>query len=240
MIPVTDSVTAHRFPFVNITIILVCIGVFIYQLTLSQAELVEFFHDYGVVPADLTDWLESPEGVRQPASVLTSAFLHGGWLHLIGNMLFLWVFGDNVEDAIGHVLYALFYAVAAAGAVALQVAVIPNEAIPMVGVSGAIAGVLGAYLVLYPKAVVGVVIPLLWFFGAFPVPAVVLIVLWFVMQVFAGVATLGAETAQGGVAFWAHIGGFVTGFAIMLAARPLIPKRQLSRPKPRRRRGSMW
>src|SRR5207244_5921028 len=134
-------------------------------------------------------------------------FVHAGWLHLIGNMLYLWVFGDNVEDALGHAKYLLFYLIAAAGAVALQVAVGTNEVVPMVGASGAIAGVLGAYLVLYPSARVGTVIPP--FFWAIPVPAFVLIGLWFVMNVFSGVATLGNDTLaqQQGVAFFAHIGG---------------------------------
>jgi membrane associated rhomboid family serine protease len=146
-------------------------------------------------------------------------FVHGGWLHLIGNMLFLWVFGDNVEDALGHVRYLLFYLLAGAAAAALQVYVDQDSLVPMVGASGAIAGVLGAYLVLYPRATVAAVIPLLWFFGAFPVPAWVLIIFWFFLQLLNGVATLGAGDVTQGVAFWAHIGGFVAGFALVWLLR---------------------
>jgi membrane associated rhomboid family serine protease len=240
MIPVTDTVRSRSVPFVNVSIILGCIGVFIYELTLSAPDITEFFFDYGVVPVQLTDWLENPSGLAEPATVITSAFIHGGWLHLIGNMLYLWVFGDNVEDALGHVWYALFYVVAAASAVALQVAIDTDEFIPMIGASGAIAGVLGAYLVLYPRATVGAVIPLLWFFGPIPVPAVLLIGFWFLMQLFAGAASIGGEATgvSEGVAVFAHIGGFIFGFAIVLALRPLIRRRPYQ--STRRRRRDMW
>ena len=130
--------------------------------------------------------------------MFTAAFLHGGWLHLGGNMLFLWVFGDNVEDALGHVKYAAFYLVAAAGAAAAQVAFDTSSIVPMVGASGAIAGVLGGYLVLYPRARVGIVIPFLFFLGALPMPAFVLIIFWFLMQLFTGVAEIGNTSASSG------------------------------------------
>jgi len=235
MFPVSDSPRSRTTPFVNIALIVACVAVFIYEITLSQAGINRFFIDYGAVPRDLTRWVNHPSGADEPVTVITSAFIHGGWLHLIGNMLYLWVFGDNVEDALGHVRYLLFYLVAAAGAVTLQVAMDTNEVIPMVGASGAIAGVLGAYLVLYPSARVGVVIPpFLW---AIPVPALALIVFWFVLQLATGFATIGTATGGSeGVAVWAHVGGFVTGFAIVLALRPLISRR-LSSP---RRRPQMW
>jgi membrane associated rhomboid family serine protease len=148
-------------------------------------------------------------------------------------MVYLWVFGDNIEDSLGHAKYVLFYVASAIGAVAAQVAIDTNETIPMVGASGAIAGVLGAYLVLYPKASIGTLIGYFWLV---PIPAVFLIGFWFVMQLFSGVATLGSETLEGGVAFWAHIGGFATGFAIALGMRPFVRKRPL---EPVRRRG-VW
>lgn len=235
MFPVTDTVRSRTFPFVNVAVIIACVVVFVYELTLSVVDINAFFMDYGVVPRELTDWLESPSGLEQPATIVTSTFVHGGWLHLIGNMLFLWVFGDNVEDALGHVKYAVFYVVAATAAVALQVAVDTDSLIPMVGASGAIAGVLGAYLVLYPRATVGTVIPLLWFFGPIPIPAIFLIGLWFFMQLLTGVASLGAD-AQGvseGVAVFAHIGGFVAGLAIVLVLRPFIRTRSYERPRRR-------
>lgn len=236
MIPVSDAVRRRRFPVVNVAIITACVLAFIYELTLSEARINDLFRDYGVVPNDLTTWLEDPSGIGEPLTVLTAAFLHGGWLHLIGNMLFLWVFGDNVEDVLGHLLYALFYAASAVGAVALQVAVDTNETIPMIGASGAIAGVLGAYLLLFPQARVGLFIPAFFFLGAVPVPAFTLIIFWFVMQLLAGVASLGESQATQSVAFWAHVGGFLTGFALMLAARPFVKVRAA----PRRPRRAYW
>lgn len=235
MIPISDSVRSRTFPFVNVALIIACTIVFIYELTLSLPDVNAFFFDHGVVPKELVDWLESPSGMEEPLTVVTSAFVHGGWLHLIGNMLYLWVFGDNVEDALGHVRYLLFYLIAAAGAVALQVAIDTTEIIPMVGASGAIAGVLGAYLVLYPSARVGTVIPP--FFWTIPVPAVVLIGLWFVMNLFSGFATLGNDTLaqQEGVAFFAHIGGFATGVVLVLLLRPFIRVRSRSS-----RQTDMW
>lgn len=241
MIPVTDTVRSRSVPFVNVAIILACIGVFVYELTLSAVDINEFFVDYGVIPQQLADWVEKPSGLGEPSTVFTAAFVHGGWLHLIGNMLYLWVFGDNVEDALGHVWYALFYVFAATGAVALQVAVNTDEFIPMIGASGAIAGVLGAYLVLYPRATVGAVIPLLWFFGPIPMPAVLLIGFWFLMQIFAGAASIGGDATgvSGGVAVFAHIGGFVVGFAVVLVLRPLIRRRPYESVR-RRRRRDVW
>ena len=218
MIPVSDTVRSRTTPYVNVGLILASVIVFLYELSLNQGEINRFFFDHGVVPVHLIDWLHNPSGLGEPLTVVTAAFIHGGWLHLIGNMLFLWVFGDNVEDALGHIRYLLFYLVAAVGAVALQVALDQNGVIPMVGASGAIAGVLGAYLVLYPRATVGVLIPWFWFFGAFPVPAAVLIIFWFALQLLNGVATLGTAASEG-VAFWAHVGGFATGLALVWVFR---------------------
>jgi membrane associated rhomboid family serine protease len=148
-------------------------------------------------------------------------------------MIFLWVFGDNVEDALGHVKYGAFYLLAAAAAAATQVAFDTGSAIPLVGASGAIAGVLAAYLVLYPRATVGVVIPILFFLGAIPIPAFVLIIFWFLMQLFSGVAEIGNTSAASGVAVWAHVGGFLTGLVVVLLARPFIPRRSLSQVRTR-------
>jgi membrane associated rhomboid family serine protease len=236
MFPVTDTVRSRTFPIVNVSIIIACVAVFVYELTLSAAGINEFFRDYGAIPDDLTNWVEDPSGYEEPATVVTSAFLHGGWLHLIGNMLFLWVFGDNVEDAFGHMKYAVFYIVVAAAAAMTQVLVDTNSIVPMIGASGAIAGVLGAYLVLYPRATVGTVVPLLWFFGPIPVPAILLIGLWFLMQLLAGWASIGGE-AQGvseGVAVFAHIGGFVAGLAIVFVMRPLLRTRPYQQVRRRR------
>ncbi|MEX0801189.1 MAG: rhomboid family intramembrane serine protease [Dehalococcoidia bacterium] len=227
MIPVGDSTRRRSTPYVNVALIVACIGVFVYELTLSQAGVNRFFVDFGAVPADLVAWVNDPSGAEEPSTVGTSMFIHGGWLHLIGNMLFLWVFGDNIEDALGHVRYLLFYALCGVGAAALQVYIDQDSLVPMVGASGAIAGVLGAYLVLYPRATVSVVIPWLFFFGAFPVPAAALIVFWFVLQLLSGVAALGAAAGGSeGIAFWAHVGGFVAGLALVWVFRRGGPKRR--------------
>ena len=184
-----------------------------------------------MVPIELYHWLNDPSGLEEPLTVITSAFVHGGFLHLAGNMLFLWVFGDNIEDALGHVLYLLFYVACAIGAVALQVAVDTSEIVPMVGASGAISGVMAAYFVLFPTARVDA----LFVFFIFPVPAFVLIGFWVGLQLLTGIATIGAaEGASEGVAVWAHIGGFVTGLVIVLVTRPFIHIR------PGRRRGSYY
>ena len=226
MIPIGDSVRRRITPYVNVALIAASVLVFLYELSLNNLDVNRFFVDWGVVPVRLVDWLEDPSGLEEPATVVSSMFIHGGWLHLIGNMLFLWVFGDNVEEAMGHVRYLAFYLLAGAGAVALQVYVDQDSGVPMVGASGAIAGVLGAYLVLYPRATVSVLIPWLWFFGAFPVPAAVLIIFWFLLQLLAGVAALGTATGvTEGVAFWAHVGGFLTGLALVWVFRRRRPRR---------------
>jgi membrane associated rhomboid family serine protease len=233
MIPVSDDVRSRHFPIVNVSIVIACTLVFIYEITLTPFDLNRFFDDYAVIPADLDAWRHDPDSLRIPATVITSAFLHGGWLHLIGNMIYLWVFGDNVEDALGHIAYLAFYLVSAVGAVLLQVAFTLDSTIPMLGASGAIAGVLGGYLVLYPRVRVDV----LFFPFLIPIQAFWLIIFWFGLQVISGVATIGDTSAGSGVAFWAHVGGFITGLAIMLAARPWLGRRRSpSRPSRTRRR----
>jgi membrane associated rhomboid family serine protease len=236
MIPIGDSPRARRLPWVNLAIILANVMVFIYELSLAPWDLQRFFLDWGAVPARLTNWMSDPAGWREPATVFTSMFIHGGWMHIIGNMLFLWVFGDNVEDALGHFLYLLFYLASGVGAVALQVLVDQGGMVPMVGASGAIAGVLGAYFLLYPTATVAVLVPWFWFFGAFPMPAALLIGFWFLLQLFNGIAALGAQAVgvNVGVAFWAHVGGFLTGLLLTaLLRRP-------QRPRPRVSGGEFW
>ncbi len=157
-------------------------------------------------------------------SILTSTFMHAGWLHILGNMLFLWVFGDNVEDRLGHFGYLLFYLAGGVFAALSQAAADPDGLVPNVGASGAVAAVLGAYLVLYPKATVNVVIPFfILIFIPIPVPAALMIGLWFLQNLLAGVATISETSAGGGVAFFAHIGGFAFGFLLtLLVLRPAL------------------
>jgi membrane associated rhomboid family serine protease len=215
---------------------------FIGGLRASEAD--RFLIDWGFVPACVAKTLGisthasasdlralCPEGNRELLQLFSAMFVHAGWAHILGNMLFLWVFGDNVEDRLGHLPYLGFYFACGLAAAALQTGVAPSTAVPSVGASGAIAGVLGAYLVLYPKAMVQVVIlPL--FFLPFFVPAVVLIGFWFAMQLFAGLGELGNATAGSGVAWWAHVGGFIAGALLILPAR--------GTDTPMRRRDATW
>ncbi|HZP26695.1 MAG TPA: rhomboid family intramembrane serine protease [Dehalococcoidia bacterium] len=222
MIPVTDAVRRRSFPYVNLALILINIAVFLYELSLSAGDLNSFFFDWGAIPVRLIAWWDNPSGTRVPETIFTAMFLHGGWLHLFGNMIFLWVFGDNVEDALGHLGYLVFYFVAGVGAAAMQTYMSQDSVVPMVGASGAIAGVLGAYLIMYPRAIVGIVIPLLFFLGPLPMPAALLIGFWFLLQLLNGLATVGPDTTTGGVAFWAHVGGFVVGVVVALFLRPFL------------------
>lgn len=248
MIPVADSVRARSFPYVNLTIIAINFLVFFYELSLgSTREVNRFFCDWGAIPWEIADFFGQggrPDLMGSPCArqvhtgdlhalwtIVTSMFIHGGWMHIIGNMVFLWVFGDNVEDAMGHVGYAVFYLLVGIAAGAAQVAVDVHATVPAVGASGAIAGVMAAYLVLFPGASIGTLLlfplPII-----FPVPAIVLIGLWFLLQVFSGAATIGHSLAGSDVAWFAHIGGFVAGLLLVWVFRR--PRyRQRFRPVPR-------
>jgi membrane associated rhomboid family serine protease len=255
MIPIGDRLSSRTIPYVNIALIVVNFLVFFYELTLntqstfrSASELDLWFQDWGAVPACVTHSLGlNPnvdpralavlcQGDRSLLTPFTSMFIHAGWLHILGNMLFLWVFGDNVEDALGHVRYLVFYLIGGLVAAATQVALNMNEFVPSVGASGAIAAVMGAYLVMFPQARIAVFIPLFFFLGATYIPAVVLIGIWFIMQLFTGVASIGYATGGGGgIAWGAHVGGFVAGLLLVNLFRA-------GRRSPRRRywRGRSW
>ena len=220
MFPLRDSIPSQRRPLVTSAIIAVSSLAFLYQLTLGPA-LESFILANAFVPARFFD----PEAYQATlpgnlAGLLLSMFLHGGWLHLIGNMWFLWVFGDNVEDALGHVSFLVFYLACGAAAALAQAVVAPSSEVPMIGASGAIAGVLGAYLLWFPWSRVRTFI-FLGFFATFAeLPAPVFLLLWFVVQFFSGTLSLaGASSAGGGVAWFAHIGGFVAGAAIAAVLR---------------------
>jgi len=200
MFPVSDVIPSKTTPFVTVGLIALNAVVFLYELQLTRPELQLFAELYGVVPADFS-W----------SSVLTSMFLHEGWLHLFGNMLYLWIFGDNVEDRLGHVGYLVFYVACGAAAALGQVAVSANSIIPMIGASGAIAGVMGAYFVLYPHSRVLTVVFLIFFMDMIEIPAIFFLGIWFVKELFSGVGSLGASAVNGGVAVWAHVVGFAVG-----------------------------
>ena len=220
MIPLRDKNPTEKPPVVNIMLIVLNAAVFLYQVSLGPA-VEQFFFEFGVVPHDVVSALSDPstyiEGILP---FFSSMFLHGGWLHLGGNMLYLWIFGDNVEDKLGHGRYILFYLLCGLVAGVAHVVIDVHSEIPTVGASGAISGVLGAYLVMFPKARVVTVIPLFIFLQIAELPALVVLGFWFVMQFFNGLVSLGFETGgMGGVAWWAHIGGFLTGLALVVPFR---------------------
>lgn len=218
MIPLRDTIPSSRFPIVNLALIALNSAVFVYELSLGP-HLTHFIGAYGLVPARFHAL--APHGV---APLVTSMFLHGSWLHLIGNMLFLYIFGDNVEDRLGHVRYLLFYLLSGAAAGLAQVYSLMDSTMPMVGASGAIAGVSGAYFLFFPTSRIITLVPILFFFQIIEVPAVVFLLLWFLMQLFYGFATVSVHgRAVGGVAWWAHVGGFVFG---MIAAPLLVPRQR--------------
>jgi membrane associated rhomboid family serine protease len=212
MIPLFDTNKRRRTPAITGTLIGTNLLVFAYQLVLAQQEdqLGAFIMQFAFVPAFL---MADPSGATA-LTVVTSMFLHGGLLHLVFNLWFLWVFGNMVEDRIGPFRYLFLYLVAGVGAAVAQFAVAPFSPIPMIGASGAIAGVLGAYLLYFPKAIIFTFIPV-WFAPVIPVPAFLFLILWFGLQIWQGIGSmLDAEGSTGGVAWWAHFGGFVAGFFI--------------------------
>jgi len=217
MIPLHDDNPTEITPFVTIALIVLCSLVFFYEASLPDQIAQAFVFQYGAIPAaifghasDLAD-----DGVTVPVTLtlLTSMFLHGGWMHLIGNMLYLWIFGNNIEDVMGHVKFVVFYVVCGFIAAMSHALTDPASSIPMVGASGAISGVLGAYLLLFPRAQVMVLIPLGFFTRAMYVPAGFVLGFWFVVQLLSGGMSMGQ--GGGGVAFFAHIGGFVAGMALI-------------------------
>jgi membrane associated rhomboid family serine protease len=222
MIPLSDGPRRVRsLPIVTICLLLLNVSVFLYEVSLgSGAE--HFIRIYGVVPREILTGQDIPPAGPNPLwlQLLTSMFMHGGWLHLIANMIYLCIFGDDIEDVLGHVGYLLFYLGAGVAASLVQLALSgPNDTLPSVGASGAIAGVLGAYLVFFPRQRVQVLVPVL-FFATVEISAVILLGFWFLLQFLNGIAALGEGAAQvGGVAVWAHVGGFVLGVLVALIMR---------------------
>ncbi len=215
MIPLKDSVRPRRTPYVNFTLIFINIAVFLYGVNLTQNELVQLFYAGGIIPRDLITSLLQGSVTEAITPLITSTFLHGGLLHLLGNMLYLWVFGDNVEDRLGHGGYLLFYLAAGAAGSIAHIISNPQSTIPTIGASGAIAGILGAYLLFFPRARVLTLIPIFFFITTAYVPAPLFLFIWFILQVInVSFTTAGAQT----VAWWAHIGGFVFGFIFVLTA----------------------
>jgi membrane associated rhomboid family serine protease len=207
MIPIKDEIPTRRIPIVNYVLIAINILVFVYQLLLGPNELNQFVQAFALIPVQVTTGV----GVGDVADIFTSMFMHAGWAHIGGNMLYLWIFGDNVEDAMGRGTYIVFYLTGGILASLAHIATNVSSPIPTVGASGAIAAVLGAYMVLYPQSRVMTLLILGYFIRMTAVPAVILLGFWLILQFFQGVLSFGATV---GVAFWAHIGGFVAGYAI--------------------------
>ena|SRR5271154_2713456 len=214
-LPLKDLNPSRTFPVVNVTLILANVAVFLYQVTLPQRAEAVFVMAHSTVPARFLSFLNGHLGFETAfLPLVTSMFLHSGILHIAGNMLFLWIFGDNVEDSFGHVPYLLFYLVCGIGAGLSQAVLDLRSTVPALGASGAISGVMGAYLILYPRARV-----LTWIFiFIIPLPAIFVLVGWFALQFVSGISSVGAVTG-GGIAWWAHIGGFLVGMLITLAVR---------------------
>ena len=222
MIPLRDTNPSRTIPVVNYFLITTNVIVFLYEFSLSK-EMTNFVFNFGLIPFNFTSDLQSYQ--VNPGTVLplfTSMFLHGGWMHLIGNMLFLFIFGDNVEDRFGHFKYFFFYIVAGLAAAFTQIYMFPDSQIPMVGASGAISGVLGAYVFMYPTAKITTLIPIFFFFQIIELPAFLFLGIWFLLQIISGMFALGIGADAGGVAWWAHIGGFAAGAVLF----PFLRKRK--------------
>jgi membrane associated rhomboid family serine protease len=225
MIPLRDANPVRRTPVVTIAIVVACIAAFAYRLGLDStadggAAVDAFFEQYGLVPAHLSAAIASGRGLGEQAlSIFTSMFLHVDLQHIVGNMIFLWIFGNNIEDRLGRLGFIAFYLLAGVAAAATQFAIDPNSTVPMVGASGAISAILGAYVVLFPGARVLSLVFLVFFYQLIEVPAWAYLGFWFVLQLVDGLGSLGAAGSQGGVAFFAHIGGFLVGVTVGLLLR---------------------
>ncbi len=221
MIPLKDLTPRRTFPIITILLILANAAVFFFELSLTPRQLNAFIALYGLVPAHIQLALTTSRITLAAALIplVTCMFIHGGWLHIIGNMWFLWIFGDNVEDQMGHATYLLFYMICGIGSGVAQTAFSWGSRVPSIGASGAISGVLGAYLVFFPGARVLTLVPLLIIWFTARIPAVVFIGLWFLVQFLSGLNSLGARD-MGGVAWWAHVGGFLLGIALAWGKRP--------------------
>jgi membrane associated rhomboid family serine protease len=217
MIPLSDTVRPRNFPLVNWILILTSTLIFLYEISLSPAGLEDLFQTYALIPAKLP--LHRPAGLLENPFILstlfTSMFLHGGWFHFLSNVWVLHIFGDNVEDRMGHIRYLLFYLLSGATAGWIQTLMLPSSGIPTIGASGAIAGVMGAYILFFPTARILTLIPVFFIPWFIRLPAFFFLGFWFISQIYSGLFSLALPpgTQTGGVAWWAHIGGFLFGLA---------------------------
>ncbi|HKY56384.1 MAG TPA: rhomboid family intramembrane serine protease [Anaerolineales bacterium] len=209
MIPLYDTIRSRQFPFINWLLILANAAVFWYELQLGEGALQNFIFTWGLIPEQL---IAHPQD--QWLTIFTSMFLHGGWFHLLSNMWVLYIFGDNIEDRVGSPRYLIFYLLGGIAAAFLQIYVMQGSSVPMIGASGAIAGVLGAYLVSFPGSRIASLVPILFIFTIVEIPAIIFLIFWFVSQLYSGLFTMQGGAASG-IAWWAHIGGFIFGLIMV-------------------------
>ena len=210
MFPIRDTQPSYSKPVVTVFLIVINVLVFLFEFSLGPYEQNAFIATYGLTP-DRFHFV----------NVLTSMFLHGGWMHVLGNMWFLWIFGDNIEDILGHGKYLIFYLLCGVAAALTQTMLNPDSRVPMVGASGAIAGVMGAYTLKFPRSQIRTLVFIFFFITTFDVPAWVMLIYWFGIQLISGVGSIGySQVSQGGTAFFAHVGGFLAGMALVNLLRP--------------------
>jgi membrane associated rhomboid family serine protease len=205
MFPLYDTARSRIFPLVNLTLIVANILAFLYELQMGSEALNNFIFNWGLIPAHL---ISDPTGSWK--TIYTSMFLHGGWFHILSNMWVLFIFGDNIEARMGKMKYLIFYLLSGTAAGLLQTYILPSSQVPMIGASGAIAGVLGAYLVLFPRSRVASLVPIFFIFTIIEIPAVIFLIFWFLTQIYSGWFSLQGSGGSG-IAWWAHVGGFIFG-----------------------------
>jgi len=217
MIPLRDENPSRSVPFVNSTLILANICVFIYQNFFVSGGAKPLFFRLGCIPYEFTHFVDinPPALVPIPLTILTAMFMHGGWIHLLSNMLYLWIFGDNIEDTLGHLKYLVFYIVCGLIASLFHILTNLNSLVPTIGASGAIAGVMGAYIFLFPRARIRTLLILVIFIQVVRIPAIIVLGYWILIQVLSGFAEFGSRTG-GGIAWFAHIGGFIAGIVLII------------------------
>jgi membrane associated rhomboid family serine protease len=223
MFPIWDDIPTKKFPLITVILIALNSMVFFYQLSLGE-KFSEFIYSMGLLPFEITHHVDLfPSGPSLIyLTIFSSMFMHGSIVHLLGNMLFLWIFGNNVEDYLGRKKFVIFYLVCGIAAAFTQVFFNPDSRVPMVGASGAIAGVLGAYSVLYPRAKVTTVIIFIFFIRLIKIPAIIVLSFWIIYQFLYGISSLAATTGEGGVAWFAHIGGFICGVILIKLFKPFV------------------
>jgi membrane associated rhomboid family serine protease len=213
MFPLYDTVRSRRFPLINLMLILINVLAFLYEIQMDPSALKEFIFEWGLIPSRL---LSDPSNAWK--TIFTSMFLHGGWFHIINNMWVLFIFGDNVEARMGGIRYLIFYLLSGVAAVFLQTYILPSSNVPMIGASGAVAGVLGAYLILFPQSRIASLVPILFIFTIIEIPAVIFLLFWFASQLYSGLFAIQGSGGSG-IAWWAHVGGFLFGIIMVFFFR---------------------